>query len=406
MMFRMGTIALMVILTLSLAQCQERIDVLIAGNIDLINALRVILGDEMLVSYRAIPCRLGGVVAYDDAMKFIRLYFPRTYPEMLGYDVLMLTQPEYNLFTAMQDKWMHDAIEEGMGGINDGSVFSIQSTIHVAWANSLAQRAFPNDARAVSQRGGGEAGRLSFRIVVNRNHPVPVLTPFIPLGVEGVACTSASRLVIPREGSGILAHQVGNFPALGEVPYLVEWDYGRGRAMTSGDFMGNGWFGVPRSPDSNQYSPDILMNMMLHLTHRKLIDDIVVFHRIKAHFTEFRSRMVVLTSLRDFIDAFGANTREIEAQIRALEEMCDDAVGDYMGQEYGECESEILAALSRFSETERLAVVEKNKALAWVYAVEWLVTTSTLTLSCLALWTLMVKRRLYREAGETRSSSI
>jgi hypothetical protein len=339
-------------------------------------------------------------------MKFIRLYFPRTYPEMKGYDVLMLTQPEYNLFTSRQDKWMHDAIEEGMGGINDGSVFSIQSTIHVAWANSLAQRAFPNNARAVSQRGGGEAGRLSFRIVVNRNHPIPILTPFIPLRVEEVACTSASRLVIPREGSGILAYQVGNFPALGEVPYLVEWDYAKGRSMTSGDFMGNGWFGAPRSPDSNQYSPDILINMMLHLTHRSLIEDVVVFHRIKAHFTEFRSRMVVLISLRDFIDAFGANTREIEGQILALEEMCEGAVQDYMDQDYDECEKGILAALSRFSETERLAVAEKNRALAWVYAVEWLATTSALTLSCLALWSLKVKRRLYREGGETRSSSI
>ncbi len=396
-------LALLMLLLFPPICCGGKIRVLIAGNMDLINALRVILGGEPLVGYVAVPCRLGGVVTYEAAIKFIRLYFPRTYEEMRGYDAVILTQPEYHLFTVKQDQWIKDAIEDGVGGINDGSVFSIQSQIHYAWAISLASKAFPNDARAVSRKGGGEAGRLHFRVVINKEYPDPVLTPFVPYGVESVACIAASRLIIPREGAGTLAWQVGNFPSLGSVPYLVTWDYGKGRTMTSGDFMGNGWFGIPRSPTSNQYSPDILMNMIFFLTKRRLIENVPAFHTVKADLLEFSSRMLILTSMRDFIDKFGANTQVIQDEIRRLEEIYDQGVELYMNQDFQECDATLDFGLAQFAGAEETAMREKNAALLWVYVIEWLAASSTLSVSGFVLWTLMVRRRLYRAVGATRS---
>jgi hypothetical protein len=44
----------------------------------------------------------------------------------------------------------------------------------------------------------------------------------------------------------------------------------------------------------------------------------------------------------------------------------------------------------------------KNRALLWVYMIDWLVTSAALFISGYVLWTLMVRRRLYREAKGTR----
>jgi len=380
----------------------DKIRVLGTGQIDQLNRLLTFFRSEPLVDYVTVPSRATDVVTVQDAIKFIRLYFPRTYDEMRSYTIILLAAPEYDLFSPKQDQWMYDAIREGAGGINDGSVFSIMPVIHTAWANSQTSKAFPNDAPAVAGKGGGESRTMFFSVIINRNFPDPVLTPFATFGVEDFACNAVSRLVIPREGSGILAWQVGNFPSLGQVPFLIVWDYAKGRTMTTGDFLGNGWYSYPSGPTSNQYSPEILMNMILYCTKGKLIEDVEVFHRLKSYFTEFRSRMSLLLSLKDFIDKFGANTEGIEKEAVKLEEIYVQGVNHYMNQDFSECESTMNAALKAFSQAEDVAKKAKDAALFWVYIIEWLVASSTLFVSSFILWTLMVRRRLYRAVQATR----
>ena len=44
----------------------------------------------------------------------------------------------------------------------------------------------------------------------------------------------------------------------------------------------------------------------------------------------------------------------------------------------------------------------KDRALMWIYIIEWFTVTATLFISGFLLWTLMVRRRLYGEVGVTR----
>jgi hypothetical protein len=44
----------------------------------------------------------------------------------------------------------------------------------------------------------------------------------------------------------------------------------------------------------------------------------------------------------------------------------------------------------------------KDEALLWVYITEWCALLATLMTSSYVVWTLMVRRRLYREAGVSR----
>jgi hypothetical protein len=148
------------------------------------------------------------------------------------------------------------------------------------------------------------------------------------------------------------------------------------------------------------------MNMMYWLAQRELIGDIEVFHRVKGNFGEFRSRMLVLISLLDFIDKFGANIENVQGEMIGLDELYDRASDHYLEGEFVECEAVILDALEQFSMVEDMVRREKERALMWVYIIEWFVATSTLFISGFVLWTLMVKRRLYREIDATRLRSI
>ncbi len=365
------------------------------------------LRDEPLIDMVAIPARGDYIRGGASTMiKYIRQYFPRTYEEMKSFDYILLTSPEYYLFTTQQDKWMHDVIEEGAGGFNDASVFSIVSQIHEAWANSLTQQSFPNDAPAVVARGGGgESTYNHFTVRVNKDFPDPVLTPYIPYGIEEVGC-SESRLLIPRDGSTILAWQVGNFPGNEDVPYLITWKYGEGTTMTIGDAMHKelGFFRYPKTSNDNIYAPDILTNIILYSTGRSLIQDVEVFHRLKSSFIEFRAKKAVLISLSDFIDKFGANTEKVQKAIWELEDEVHMAEEQYLNQEFVECEKTMTRVFQDLQEADKMARDLRGIALLWVYTIEWLVTTSALMVSGYVLWTLMARKHLYRDVGITKFS--
>lgn len=401
------TIVLICVVLVLPAQCYAdgRVRILIIGNQISIQSLRMFFDSEPGVTYHAVPARNpGGTFALSEAdlVKMIRLYFPRSYEELKTFDVMILTGPDYNLFTTQQDRWMYEGIREGgMGGINDMSVFSIVSGIAESWSASLTQRAFPNDAPAVTAKSCGESPGTYFRVVINRQASFPILTAFIPFGVEDVIAPGGSRMVIHREGSEVLAWQVGNFGSA-KIDYIAAWEYGDGRTITNGNGMAVCWQGYPRTAEDNQYSPEILMNMMYWLAKRNLIDDIAVFHRVKGLFAEYSSRLSVLLSLMDFADKFGANTEKIQREVTVLNDLQSQAIGLYLKQDFAECEKRLLEGVDYFPKAEEVARREKDKALFWVYVIEWLVTSSTLFLSGALLWTLMIRRKLYREVDGTK----
>jgi hypothetical protein len=380
----------------------EKIKVLVLGQLGLASSMEAIFSVEPSISYEVVVGEDGRLL--DTQMqKLLRLYFPRTQKEMGQYDFIFLLHLAWHLFTAQQDAMIFNAIRNGAGAINDGSVFSIASPVPDAWAASLSQQAFPNDAPAVV-RTSFEYATMSYQVKVNRDFPDSVLTSFVPYGVEDVVGMGATRMVIAREGAATLAWIIGPFPWRKNAELLVAWDYEKGRAMTSAEYIPTGWFGYPSGsgPNVNEYAPDILMNMIFYGARRNLIDDVVVFHRLKSSLTEFRARMGLLIKLSDFIDKFGANTQRIQDEVMKLEGMASEMVDYYLDQDFIESERVVLEALDSFPAVEEIARKEKGRALLWVYIIEWLGASSTFFISGFILWTLMVRRRLYRETRSTR----
>ena len=144
------------------------------------------------------------------------------------------------------------------------------------------------------------------------------------------------------------------------------------------------------------------MNMVFWLADTELIDDVEIFHGVKRDFAEFLTRMRVLISLKDFIDKFGANTERIQKEIIPLEGIHAEATRQYLEHSFVDSQATIGTALAGFPVAEDIARREKDKALLWVFLIEWLVTSSTLFISGSVLWTLMVRRRLYRAVKMTK----
>ncbi len=399
---------LLVPLALSAQACSaQKIRVLLTGQIDQsVNPLQVWFKAEPLVDYLAVPSRdLRGILGGDKAMsRFIRIYFPRSYQDLSSYEFILLNSPVTSLFSKTQLDWMYRAIVDGSGGLNTASIMSQFPDVYGGWVESVLQEAFPNDAPLVVQKFGGATSKTkAFHIVVNRDFPVPVLTPFIPLGVERFLGED-SRFIILRPGASALAYQVGNFPGYRDVPYIAVWEYGKGRTMTTGDAFGHTFWSSYRGTSSdNIYALDILMNLIFYATHRKVAEDVQAFHMARSYFMEFRTRMAVLLGLKDFVEKFGARTRSVDEMVARLEELNREAGDRYVQQDFEGCEQVMKEAFDLFKETEVATVKLKQRALMWVYLVEWLATTSVLLFSGFLLWSLMVRRQLYRGVGYTRA---
>jgi hypothetical protein len=146
----------------------------------------------------------------------------------------------------------------------------------------------------------------------------------------------------------------------------------------------------------------MFINLVYYSTKRTLITDVEIYHRVRSTFQDFRTRMEILLSLIDFTDKFGANTDSIQDEVQELEQMYIDAKELYFEGDHQGTEVKMQEAFDAFIGAEVEARRMKDRALIWVYAIEWLATTSTLMLSSFALWSLMVRRRLYRDVSTTK----
>ena len=185
------------------------------------------------------------------------------------------------------------------------------------------------------------------------------------------------------------------------TPFLAAWEYGKGRTMTTGGAMGN-WLRAGTWPATNDYGPDILVNMILYSTRRPLIENVEVFHALKIHFRIFRTRKLHLIHLGDFVDKLGANTVRIQEEVSSLDNIMELAVDRYLEQDFGGANDVMLEAFDKLIEAEAMAKNVKERAMLWIYLIEWAAVTGTLTLAGSFTYMAMLRRRFYRQVKITR----
>ena len=416
---------ILVMCTLSSIHAEEPIDVLCLGAVE--SQLAPYIGwfkMEPCIRGHYVPARFyeGGWSGEhsEDILRSVRMYFPRTYEELSDHDFMMLDSPVVSYFGDKGIRWMRMAVEEGKTGATTmNSLLSKHRFCFQPFLLSELADVFPLDGmRVVEYSGGLDADKLSmkigtpyegpFHVRVNRDAPA-VFTPFLSLGLESFV-GGGGYLMFARPGAFIWMWSVGNHPEIApETPYLMSWDYGKGIAWSLSDNLRHGWWGWDTPAEThivsqNPYGLDVLVNWIRYATGREPIQDILTFYDLRASYGHYEDLRNTLYSVLDFVSAFGGRTERLEAGILDSDQVLKASKEYYVSNQLERAEEEVDSALWGLERINRDSMRVKDQTFLWIYLTEWMVVTSVSLICGVAIWSLMVRRRMYRVVGITRSA--
>jgi len=323
-----------------------------------------------------------------DKKKLDRVYYPRTADTLAeSYDVIVFYDARVDHWTSRQFRDIGEVFREaGMVSV------AVHSGSWTVWEGTTLYDLSPisdYDSRY------HKPWRMRFR-----REREPVFLRFIDLGLEK-AIGSAYAILTVKDGATIWADMVPQ-----GTPWLVSWSPGgqnAGLQWVFGDKFDAGWWGVrPEHLGKNRYSLDFATNLLLYSLDRPLIGDIHARREARQMLSTLRTRKYLVLSMLDWAERFGARTLPISRGLLELERDAEEAVDLYLEQEYAAAISFIDELDSRVSDLGLEATRIKDQALFWVFISEWLAVTSVSLVAASVLWSLMVRRRMYRPAGGTR----
>jgi len=382
------------------------LEVLCTGHSSAMPYLGTVLKREPMAETVIIPTRMGDSVylTSSNIQRYMRLYFPRTFDDLVRkYEFMLLEQIDSDYFTPQQFEWMRRGVQDaGLGGLQDRGVMSMHTDLAIRWAESLLSDAFPNDADAVVGADFSRNGPL--QVIINEDPELPnVMKAFrevlrLDVGMWGTI------LMTPRAGSKIYTwSKTGKFPEYafpepGLVPHILGWRYGEGYTWSIQDIIVLGFWDL----NINPYAVDVMISMLICSTGRKLPEDVVLVHKLRDDFARYGEAKGFILSLMDFVAKFGANTASLAEGLQELDAKWVAARQDYLSQEYASSFQAMQELLTRADGQREAALRLKDRALFWIYVIEWLSVSATFLVAGFAVWTLMVRRRLHREIAMTR----
>lgn len=408
-MMRAGVLLLLTIAILGAAGCQEPVSILAMGQVDpsyspISDYLKVepSLQGTLVVS-RSIH---AGIYNDQDLRRFIRIYMPRTYEDLLTYDFMVFDQPILTYFDNAQIQRMYRALkEEGVGSL--AFTQSSYAEMYEPWMNSELPHAFPHDQDAFIALGMDSIEPYNLKIPEEDSLP-RVIWPYRDFGIEKVKPFGYTRMLFKKEGTVTWATAVDiPFPGTDTCPLLISWEYGEkaSRIWATGDQFVSPMWGYWWGGDGKErFALDIFTNIVWYSTRRELPIDPLLVHALRTRFADYRIRVAVLYSLLEFVEKFGANSGVLQDEIIRSNALASQAEAEYLGQEFDSSQATLQGAFDMTVAIEERAVRVKERALLWVYVIEWSVVTGTMAVVGFTTWTLMVKRRMFREVKSTRSA--
>lgn len=351
------------------------------------NAFTALFMQDPLFVYRAYPIPVD--LPDGEKQKLDRVYFPRTRARLENeFEAIVFRDARIQHFTSRQFSDLDHAFREaGMA-----SVTAHGPSWEHAWSISILCDLSPVDNFQIRFY---RPWRVSFR--TERD---PVFTPFVELGMERVV-GDAYGTMEAKEGATIWADMVPQ-----GVPWLVSWrSAGKkgGMQWVIADKFDASWWGLTYGArDSNPYSLDLATNLLLYSVGRPLIVDIHARREARQVLASFQAQKLLLLSLLEWAERFGANTMALGNRLNQLDSESTTAVGSYLEQDYAGTIGFMDSVASAIEEVSLEAVRLKDGAMFWVYLTEWLAVTGVSLMGGFVVWSLMVRRRAFKEVGETR----
>jgi hypothetical protein len=141
---------------------------------------------------------------------------------------------------------------------------------------------------------------------------------------------------------------------------------------------------------------------MIYLDDRPVPQDLALVQITRSKILEFATRRSLLLSLLVFCESFGANTQTITVELEEVDQLAAQALPHYLEQSFEDALETYEGALEMMKDLEGEVMRLKRRALVWVYTIEWLTITATALVCGVILWSLMVRRTLYRQVRYTR----
>jgi len=337
--------------------------------------------DPMLVvtPVPASSTHLGGV---PDPLRYIRLHMPRTFDLLASrFDVIILSDTVKAYYTPKQLNWFRDVVKERgrgllmVGGreVQTGEWWAnpVEEALPVNWALGQTYeklfRAYPTDV---------ESGFL-------KSLPWKALPPYLGM-----------NLAVMKAGATLLLRS-----DVQDYPVLAYWEYGSGAGVAHTPDWTPAWGGQIWGWE---FYGDFAANLMYLAAGMEIPGDPFMMREIREQFYRFDIQRGIIIGMLEFVEKFGANIGPLEDMLAGIDEAKQQATRLYVKQEYVEVLETMGAARAELDKVLDLALRTKDRALLWIYISEAMAVMATSLICGVAIWLLMVRRRLYRAVGTTR----
>ncbi len=322
------------------------------------------------------------------ARRLARIYLPRTYQSFIqNTDIIVLEDIDSAIFTPEKRLWFKKAVEEeGLGLVMGGGSQGFGGNQPFSnWCDTALNDLIPVECYPDQ--------RLSKDYLVK----LRVVDPENELG-QSIPWESAPpyypcNYITPRLGCRVIIESDDDK----KTPIYFYWDVGRGRFLGVQNLKGA--FG--RDFDQWVYFQDSVLNAYYFAVAFPLPEDATTVHELRSRWHEVRLQKKLLLSVVEFTDRFGANVQEVEDGMDLVAEIEEGSNRLYMEEDYIAALLEMDRAISAVQDLAELAVKLKEQALVWIYVIEWLAISGTAMVCAFVLWSLMIRRRAYKEVRVT-----
>jgi hypothetical protein len=340
---------------------------------------------------------LRGVVTAGDyaepkkTARFMRIFMPRTEARFLeSLDVVELVDFVPWSIRDHHVEWIHKAVkDEGFG----------LTLCQMGWYPYLSHKYTSNDPEAWMATSLYDAYPVDM-VLEKQNkpsvyHEIVEETPVVSMpGFEQFRLGGSHGLVSARPGAKVHTRW-----RTGKEDAICSIEYGQGIVL----WYPNGWNTFPQALAREwKYFVDFVLNQAYFVADVPVPEDPELAHSLRSAFKLYMEHKSLVIGLIDFIDKFGANTDPLHRMIDGLEEKRTRAGERYLQGEYQQAWNMIHEAQEGLLEISAESTRLRRRALLWVYITEYIVVSATGILCGFAVWTLMVRRRYYREVRSTR----
>ncbi len=339
---------------------------------------------------------------YRSMQRWLRLYLPRSEDDMVEkYDMLIIAGIRSEDLKARFHVWTKAAVEDHGFGLlmaDDATSFGTTST---AWTPKPGS---PWDPTPIGQLLPVEGtDHASYRDHLFRLRPVTQSPLTGGIDWEDMPMIWSTNRPHPKSGSTTVAVTTDETHPSDpkDDPALVYWDVGKGRTLAFiFNWAGHGMIDFYRW----EYWKDVIARMV-YFPARASIPEVAVTHELRMLITKYNQQMTLLLSVIEFAEGFGANTNQLYEHLAITEGIRNRADDHWMDGEYGMALEELGKSITSISGNMQMALEAKDRALTWVYIIEWLSVAGTSVLTGFLVWEIMIRGKLYQETKTTTFDS-